>query len=303
MQKQMPNGHKQIVPLCYWLVRVLPLKTASVFLASLFQTFGEKFLKMHCIRKNLKDAFPELTDDEVDHTAREIAANFGRHIAEMAHADSFRDSGSGPSIEVDSSRCAFFDSGLPAIYVGAHVGSWELAPVAMQRYGRPLTAVYSPDKNTTVNSVINSLRQIIDGRYVAKSEGAKPLMEALEKGSSVALLVDQRVDAGLEVDFFRRPSIFPRLPARLAIKFRCPIIPFNVIRISPESLRVVLFDPILVCESGVNRSEVDVTQEMAHRLQVSISENKTSWFCNTRRWKDREIIPISGEGRVKLGSP
>lgn len=302
MQKRMPKGYSLLLPVCYFLTRILPVRTASEVLARFFRSHGEKFLKMHCIRKNLRDAFPDLTPDEVEQTATEIAENFGRHIAEIIHAPDFRAGVKGATLEYDQAQRATSCEHNPAIYVGAHLGSWELGPLAFERLGQQLTVVYSQDKNSATDKAMRALRKKIGGRYLAKSDGAKPIIDTLSQGKSVAFLVDQRVDSGLEVDFFGRRSVMTRFPARMASKFGCPIIPFEVVRTAPGHLRIVLLDPIFPTTSQGQKSETELTQQMAHSIQASIERNKNTWFCNTRRWKNREITTISGKRGTRISS-
>lgn len=298
----MPKGYSLLLPVCYFLTRILPVRAASEVLARFFRSHGDKFLKMHCIRKNLRDAFPDLTPDEVEKTATEIAENFGRHIAEIIHAPDFRTGVKGAMLEYDQAQRAKSCQHSPAIYVGAHLGSWELGPLAFERLGQQLTVVYSQDKNSATETAMRALRRKIGGRYLAKSDGAKPIIDTLSQGKSVAFLVDQRVDSGLEVDFFGRRSVMTRFPARMAIKFACPIIPFEVIRTAPGYLRVVLLDPIMPFDHQGEKSEMELTQRMAHSIQASIERNRNTWFCHTRRWKDREIKTTSAERGSRLAS-
>ncbi len=302
MKKRRLYGYARILMLCNLILRIMPLNRACELSAHVMQKYSDRFLKMHCIRRNLEDAFPELAADDVEKITREVAANLGRHIAEMAHASAFRANRKPASLEFDFDDSAYLSSKSPAIFVGAHLGSWELAPLALQRHGLSLTVVYSRDKNSAMNHAIQALRQNIGGTYVEKSEGPRPIMDALARKSSVALLVDQRVDNGIEVEFFGKRSIMTRLPSRMALKFGCPIIPFEVVRTAPCCLRVVLHEPIIPFDDKGKRAETEITQEIAYSIQGSIERNKNSWFCNTRRWKTRPIISTSGNRQVKLAS-
>ena len=56
------------------------------------------------------------------------------------------------------------------------------------------------------------------------------LAEALQRGSHVAMLVDQYCDAGVPVTFFGRRTRANPLIARLARHFDCPIHGMRVVR-------------------------------------------------------------------------
>jgi len=288
MRKRMPKSLNALIAMSFPLVRLLPVKIATELLASVFGRISSVFLKPDTIKSNIQVAFPNLNESAVDALIVRMAANFGRHIAEIVHISTFGSGAQGTSITSEGPIDVPFELQGPAIYIGAHLGSWELIPLVFQRHSRPLTIMYSQIDHPLLDRLFLSQRQKTGGKYVEKNEALKACLKAMQKGESVALLVDQRVDAGVEVDFFGRPSIFTPLPARLARRFNCPIIPCEAVRVAPGHLQVTFHAPIWPSTERGVQTDVELTQEMARAIEDSIRRNVDTWFCNKRRWANQE---------------
>lgn len=299
MAKRIPNRFCPVISAIHFIVRMLPAKTASDVMAFVLGASSNTFLKTSNIHKNIRDVFPDMDDHAVNDLAKEMVENFGRHVAEIVHIPAFRDDRQGTSITVQTPQAFPLDDHGAAIYVGAHVGSWELMPLVLQRIGRPVTVIYTKNVTPFIDRRLSRMRQPTGARYVEKSNALKPCIKALEQGDSLALLVDQRVASGVDVNFFGRPTKMTRFPARLATRFNRPIIPFEVVRVAPGQLSVVFLDPILPEMTGGKQAEFDLTQRMAHAVEASIKRNASSWFCSKLRWRKSDKIKTK-TGKVDI---
>lgn len=290
MPKTVSNRFNPLIGAIHFAIRRLPIKHASALMAFVMTKGGNAFVKSVNMRRNIREAFPDLEATEVDALASQMLASFGRHVAEISHISDFRDGVNGARIDWSTPDGSEFTGEGPAIYVGGHVGSWELAPLVFQHVGRPITVIYSPNKNPIIDNLLLAQRAETGGKYVEKIKALKPCFQALDRGESVALLVDQRVSPGIDVEFFGQTAAVTRLPARLATGFNCPIIPFETVRLAPGHLRVNFQEPILPDGQKGKQAEFELTQKIADAVQASITRNAGAWFCSKLRWKrvDRE---------------
>lgn len=302
MPKWMPTGLDVLVAVSFPVIKFLPVKTASVLLASVFSRVSWLFLKQRKFRGNLRAALPDLDERTLDDTIKRMAANFGRYVAEVVHISKFKNGAQGTSITCVASDGSPFECRGPAIYIGAHLGSWELVPIVLQRNSNPVTIIYSLVDIPLIDRLFLSLRRKTGASYVEKSEALRACMKAMQRGESVALLVDQRVESGIEVDFFGRMSVFTPLPARLALRFNCPIIPCEAVRVSPGQIQVNFHAPILPSPERGKDAEIELTQKMANAIEDAISRNPDTWFCNKRRWKKQRppATPENGQNREEM---
>ncbi|WP_223421251.1 lysophospholipid acyltransferase family protein [Tateyamaria pelophila] len=294
MPKKISKRFNPLISALHFAIRRLPAKQATALMAFVLSKAGSSFVKSTNMRRNIQEAFPELEEGKADALANEMLANFGRHIAEVAHIPDFRDGKNGTRIDWITSDGSTFDGKGPVIYVGAHVGSWELSPLLFHQLKQPLTVIYSQNKNPIIENLLAAHRAETGAIYVEKFKALRPCFQALDRSECIALLVDQRVNAGIEVDFFGRTTAITRLPARLATGFNCPIVPFEIIRVAPGHLRVTFQEPILPEGRKGKEAEFDLTQKIANAIEGSITRNASHWFCSKLRWKraDRERMKL-----------
>jgi KDO2-lipid IV(A) lauroyltransferase len=111
----------------------------------------------------------------------------------------------------------------------------------------------------------------------------------MKEGGSIGLLVDQRVKRGVEIDFFGRPAIFTDLPARLAMKFNCPIIPIEAMRLDPRHCQVMIHEPIWPGEDRGEHAVRDLTQQMVSVIEDSIRKRPGEWYSDKARWRKPDL--------------
>ena len=131
-----------------------------------------------------------------------------------------------------------------AILVSGHIGNWEMLPAAAARCGIMFSALYRASANPLVNDQVIRLRQQALGATVPMfpkgSHGARLALAHLRCGGSLGLLIDQKMNDGIETQFFGRPVMTAPAAAALALRTGCPVILGHVERIGPARLRVVV---------------------------------------------------------------
>jgi len=266
------------------LLRVLPVKMASDLMARFVSKFAHYLIGEKEIRNNLRAAFPDLDQSAVDATRKKILANFGRVLAEVVHIPTYVAGKQGAIVSASGSLEHIFQQSGQAIYVTAHLGNWELIPIVLRQRSRMLV-IFSLIDNRVVDNLLLSQRRKTGSIYVEKSKAVRACMKAMKRGDSVGLLVDQRVERGIEVTFFGHPTIVTDLPARLALRFNCPIIPAEAFRAGPRRCQVMFHEPIWPGENRSENAVRDLTQQMASVVEECIRKRPDEWYCNKRRWK------------------
>src|SRR5690606_34854736 len=112
------------------------------------------------------------------------------------------------------------DEAGPHIFFTAHLGNFELLPVAAARYGMQLTALFRPPNNPFLARKVASLRNQSDYDMLASRAGASfALARILEKGGNIGVLVDQKFPKGIRTTFFGRECGTNPLVPKLARHF------------------------------------------------------------------------------------
>lgn len=294
MSKRIHSATGVLATAGYLVLRVLPVKMASDFMALFVVRFAHYLIREKKIRRNLGIAFPDLDGPALDATVKKIVANFGRVLAEVAHISTYAAGKQGTIVSASGSLEHTFEKSRQAIYVTAHLGNWELIPIVLRRKSRPLI-IYSRVGNSVIDSMLLAQRRKTGANYVEKSAALRACVKAMRRGESIGLLVDQRVERGVDVTFFGKPTIFTDLPARLAQKFNCPIIPIEAVRAAPHHCRVMIHEPIWPGKARGEQAVRDLTQQMAGVIEEGIRKRPGEWHCNKSRWKKRDRV-----GRISV---
>ncbi|HBC86247.1 MAG TPA: hypothetical protein DCZ94_04760 [Lentisphaeria bacterium] len=280
------------------LARIIPLKL-SYFIASicgrLFFIFDvrhrERVIQhlMHAgVAKNRREAV-EIGKRNFVHFAKVIAEIFAcRGLMKPENISKIVTiSGSEKSKEL------FFSPGKsnPIILICAHFGNWEMAG---QGYtissGIPLMSVMRPFDNPKIGEYITSRRTGHTHEVCDKKGAIRPLLVALKKGYSIAILADQHASEaeGVVVDFFGHPARTHSSPALLHLRTGVPIMTMMPRRINDNfTFDFIISDPITYTPTDNKDDDVrKLTQIFTTETEKVIARYPEQWMWAHRRWLD-----------------
>lgn len=112
------------------------------------------------------------------------------------------------------------------------------------------------------------------------------MIRALADGHSMAVLIDQKMNSGIEVPFFGRPSMTSSAVAELALKNDLPIVMARVVRIGGKAkFKVIIDKPFFVQNTGNRKLDVfNTMKKINEEVENWIRENPDMWFWVHRRW-------------------
>ena len=279
------------------LVRVGPV-AASNMMGWLFRGVGPLLALSRVADRNLRVALPELDAAARRRVVRGMWENLGRTAGEFPHlAGLAKDTVSGPgwTMENEDVLIAQAARGGPAIFVSGHIGNWEMLPPAVAAYGMPFSSVYRAAANSGVDDIILAMRRRAMGHEVpmfAKgAQGARAALAHLRRGGYLGMLVDQKMNDGVEARLFGLPAMTAPAVAALALKFRCPVIPGHVERVGPARFRLICEAPLNLPESGDREADIlRLTQMLNDCLERWIRSRPESWLWVHRRFP-KDVVP------------
>ncbi len=241
---------------------------------------------------NLRLALPELDAAGRRRVIRGAWDNLGRTVAEFPHLGGLRrDAPAGPGWEAVGIEhlAPLVAQGGPGIFFSGHLGNWEMLPVACAAGGVPLASMFRAASNPDVDTLIRSLRRQAVGvdvpMFPKGANGARQAVSHLRAGGFLGLLMDQKMNDGIEARLFGRPAMTAPALALLALRFRCPVIPGYVERIGPARFRLVCEPPLPLPNSGDSRADIQaITQALNDTLERWIRARPESWLWMHRRW-------------------
>jgi KDO2-lipid IV(A) lauroyltransferase len=259
----------------------------------LVRTIGP-WLREHRIgRENLRAAFPEKSDAEIETILRGVWDNLGRVGVEIAHldhicsGDPYKRTYIAYTPETIERFLGLINDGKPALVFAAHLANWELPAVIAESDGLPTSVLYRRPNLGAVADAVIARRKGLMGELVASSLSAPvALAHALDKGRHVAMLVDQHYTRGTDVTFFGRTCKVNPLIAMLARSSECPIYGTRVIRLPDSHFCVDISDEVTPVRDAEGRIDVQGTmQAITAVVEGWVREHPEQWLWVHRRWR------------------
>jgi KDO2-lipid IV(A) lauroyltransferase len=255
--------------------------------ARLGRSIGPRLHRHRRLRDNLAVALPHATAEQVEGIARQVWGSFGATLAEYAHFETIADRAFGRHVDVvrHSGAEAAGSRGGSFILVTAHLGNWEIAAATARHLGVPLTVIHSPPTNPLIRRLLQRRRRVLGCEFLGSGAGIRPLVHELRTGRSIGLLVDSRVKNGAAVPFCAQATTTTLVPARLALKFGCPLVPVRVERLRPAHFRVTVHDPVRPDPALAPEGQARQMMATVNALFESwIAARPHEWQCFQNRW-------------------
>ncbi|MFT9014318.1 MAG: lauroyl acyltransferase [Acetobacter sp.] len=276
-----------------WLLGCLRPDHASSVAGGVCRVIGPLLPVSRVAISNLSQAMPELDAATRQRIMRGVWENLGRTIGELPHIASLRENTStGPGFEVVGAEYlhAQAERGGSVLFMSGHIGNWEMLPPAVARHGVPFASFYRAAANPLIDTMIRTLRDRAMGDnpmplFAKGARGAREALAYVARGGRLGMLVDQKMNDGIEASFFGRPAMTAPALATMALRYRCPVIPGYVVRLGPARLRVVVEPPLDLPDTGDRQHDTQaLVQTINDRLESWIRQYPQSWLWLHRRW-------------------
>jgi KDO2-lipid IV(A) lauroyltransferase len=276
--------------------RTLGPERSSDVGAFLTRTFG-RYVKQNGIAlKNVRAAFPDKTEAEVQAIVRTAWSNLGRTAGEYPHLatifDFDPDATTPGRIEVAQDSIARFvelmEDGKGALLFSAHLGNWELPAVCAARFGLETTAIFRPPNDPATARLVAEIRSGTMGGLAASTGAgaAYAVAGVLEKGGHLGQLIDQHFSRGVVVDFLGRPALTNPLMAKLARHYEVPVHGARVIRLHGHRFRLEITPALDLPRDKEGLIDVKAaTAAMTKVVEGWVREYPEQWLWMHRRWR------------------
>jgi len=264
--------------------------TASAALGGVLRAVGPLLPVSRIAEVNLRLALPELDAAARRRVIRGAWENLGRTVGELANLDRLRRTSSGHGWELEGEEnLRPLAHGESAVVVSGHLGNWEMLFPAGAQYGLPIGGFYRAAANPLVDKRVCDLRRAAGGGdvplFAKGAAGARAAFAHLRGGGVLALLCDQKLNDGIEAQFFGHPAMTSLAAATLALRFKRKLLPLHCVRIGPARLRIIVDPPIPLPDSGDRDADIRTLTETINRmLERWIRERPESWLWLHRRW-------------------
>jgi len=277
-------------------VKLTDRRRAANFSGAVMRKIGPLLPEHRIGRNNLRAAFPEKSDAEIEKILAGVWDNLGRVAAEFAHLDEFHIEGVGPTAsdgiaytpETADRYERMIKSRTPTLAFGAHLANWEVSAVGAKLLGANSAALYRRPNIRAISDAVIKLRTPLIGQLIPTGLDAPVrLARLLQSGVHVGMLADQHFSKGVEVIFFGRPCKANPLIALLARQTECTIRGARVVRLPDGNrFRCDITDPIEPPRDADGRIDIKGTmQAITAVIEGWVREHPEQWLWLHRRWR------------------
>jgi KDO2-lipid IV(A) lauroyltransferase len=266
--------------------KIIGHKFALIISSKLFSFFGPLFRSKKIIYSNLTNAFPNLNEFEKKKITKTMWRNYGKILAEYVFIKNFREIKLEQNVIVKGQEILdeIQINKKPVIFISGHFNNFELMAMHIDKSGIDLAAIYRPLNNKYLNTIMEKIRRnYICNKQVKKGiAGTKLLLNYFRNGTSIALMIDQRVSQGLRSNFFNKKASTTTIPAQFIKKFKCDVVPIYIERTNNINFKITINKPIKFSDS----SSIEViTNDLNKVLEEMILKNPEQWIWTHDRWK------------------
>jgi Kdo2-lipid IVA lauroyltransferase/acyltransferase len=275
------------------LVSLIPARQATNFVDWAARKIGPLSSRHQVALSNLKLAFPDKSDTARQHIALDMWGNMARLMAEYVFLDQIfdfdPDAETPGKIEVEG-RAIFAEAKErkgPFLFFTAHTGNFELLPLCAAAFGLEVTAMFRPPNNPYIAKRVLEARRTRMGHLVPSKAGAVwTLVNVLERGGAVGMLVDQKFQRGERTNFFGHPvGTNPLLP-KLARQFGAEVYPARCIRLPHGRYKLHLENRIELPQNDKGQIDVKASCQMLNDIVESwVREHPGQWMWFHKRWQ------------------
>ena len=274
-----------IIKIFFTVFEIIGYKASSQLGFLIGKYLGPIFRSKELIINNLKKANIDKKNN-FEKIASNVLGNYGRIFSEYVHLKNFKNDNLQKyfSIEGLDYLKNIKKNGEKVVFISGHFNNFELMAMQIEKAGVDCAAIYRPLNNPYLNTIMETIRirDICKNQIKKGRAGTREIIRFLSKGTSIALMIDQRVREGEKIDFFGNPATTTTIPAQLIKKYGCSVVPIYIERKKSHHFKMYVSKPIKINRS---RSISEITKHLNDILEKMILKNIDQWIWTHDRWK------------------
>ena len=275
----------------FCIFKIIGLRNASNLGGLLGRIVGPFFRSKNTIKNNIKIGLGNIDEKKEYAIINGMWSNIGRTLAEYVFLKDFKfNRTSFNHIKINGAE--YLDkikkSNIPVIFYSGHFANFELMAMELDKSGIKTAAIYRPLNNFFLNPLMEFLRM----KYICPTQipkgrmGMREIVSRIKAGYSIALMMDQRVSEGQKIPFFSKPAFTTTIPAQLALKYDCRLVPIFLERKGGVNFEMTVYEPYKI-EKTDNAEEdtKNITLKINQVIEKMVIKNPTQWIWSHNRWK------------------
>ncbi len=239
------------------------------------------------VKENIQNVFGANIDSKILLT--QIWDNFGSFIGEFPYINKMSEEEVIKRVEIigESNIEKFRQLHQPFLLFTGHFANWDIVLKMAYKFYHKCVVIYRKANNPYVDKLINNARRYSKVKFIPKgTTGIRELISAIKSGYSIGMLIDQKMNDGIEVPLLGRPAMTADSIAKLALQFNYPIVPVQIVRTKGSYFKMIIHPPIEFQKTIDNKKDCyNIMCTINTMLGDWIKENPGQWFWFHNRWK------------------
>jgi len=275
----------------FLIFKIIGLKNASNLGSLIGRFIGPAFRSKNIIKQNIKTALGTLDEKKENDIIDSMWSNIGRTFAEYIFLKDFKFNKTNfKHIKINGINYLedIKKNNESAIFYSGHFANFELMAMELEKFGIKCAAIYRPLNNIFLNPLMVYLRM----KYICPNQipkgrmGVREIVNKVRSGYSIALMVDQRVSEGPRAPFFNKPAHTTTIPAQLALKYNCKLVPIFLERKDGSKFEMSIYEPYQIKKTGDEKEDTkNITLKINETIEKMIIKNPKQWIWSHNRWK------------------
>ena len=242
--------------------------------------------------KNLKNAFPEKTDAELQKLMKEHYLWLSELIAETFKSGRMSGAQMMQKCSIAPEALELYRSlqleGKPYMQLMGHFGNWEWGGHGFCLHNRayPLYSLYKPLSNTYFNKFILKGRLRFGINLIAMKNALKEIINLRNNAVTFLFIADQVAapETAYWNTFLNQPTAWFNGPEKISRKLGLPVVYVKVTRLKRGNY---IIENQLITKNAALEPEHFITETYARLLEANIKAMPVTWLWTHRRWKHK----------------
>ena len=261
------------------IIKTLGVNLSRVLFSKIFNLLGKFFRSEKIIKKNLSYILPNLKENEKKVLIEKMWSNYAKTFVEYFFLKEFKKSLNHVKISGLEMLDKIKEDNKPVIFVSGHFSNFELMSMELVKKNINLAILYRPLNNYLINPLMTNIRKkyVCKNQFVIGMKGLKQAIDYLDKKFCIALMIDQRLS---------HEAYTTTLPAQLAIKYNCNIVPIYLKRKDNNEFTMEIKQPLRIDQfkSDTNK-KYNISKKLNKIIEEMILKDPSQWILTHNRWK------------------
>jgi Kdo2-lipid IVA lauroyltransferase/acyltransferase len=277
-----------------WVISLLPFRLLYI-LSDFVYWMAYKVLKYRkeVVLTNLKNSFPEKTDQEIALICKKFYQFFGDLVVETIKTLTISPKTLKKHVKMDDISIfqKYNEQKQSVIIVMGHFGNWELAGARFsQEPVHQLYVIYHPLRNKYFDNMIYYMRTRLGNRLYAMNDTLKGMLANKENVTATAFIADQAPGPGSGhwMTFLNQETAVLYGTEKIVKKLNYPIIYIAIKRVKRGLYHI---ESELLFDKPAETKEYEITETQTRRLEQDILAQPELWLWTHKRWKHKRPQP------------